>query len=167
VCLGLTVAGCGGGSSSSSAPNKTEANNAEPAAQFLKPKGKNTIPKFGSEASTEERKATSAIVAKSLKARETADFATQCETLSTKAITNIPGAKGRSDCVAALKKFAEPLAKTKNARKDTLTGLIAAMRVKGDSGWGLYHGNDGKDYAVALEQEGGIWKVGSVVTIEI
>lgn len=164
---GVLIAGCGGGSSSSTASSSEAASGTEPSAQFLKKKGKNTIPKFGEESSTQEREAANAVVVESLEAREAADFKTQCETLNMAAIKEVPGAKTRAGCSAALKKLAEPLAKTKEIRKDTLSGSIAALRVKGEKGYALYHGNDGKNYAVPLEKEGGAWKVGSLVTTEI
>jgi hypothetical protein len=175
VIAALLVAGCGGGSSSSSSPTASgsattasdSSEGAEPSKQFLKPKGKNEIAEFGSEASVEERETASKVVEESLKAREEADFATQCETLSLKGIEEIPGTKNRAECPKSLKSFAEPLSETKEARKDTLSGPIDAMRVKGEKGYALYHGTDKKNYAVPLEEEDGAWKVASVFTQEI
>jgi hypothetical protein len=172
VVAALLVAGCGGGSSSSSSSSASSSattasdssGGAEPSKQFLKPKGNNKIAEFGSEASVEERETASKVVEESLKAREDADFATQCETLSLKGIKEIPGTKTRAECPKALKSFAEPLSETKKARKDTLSGPIDAMRVKGEKGYALYHGTDKKNYAVPLEEEDGAWKVASVIT---
>jgi hypothetical protein len=107
------------------------------------------------------------VVVKSLKARQAADFKTQCETLSKKGIEEIPNAKGEQDCPAALKKLAEPLSSTKEAREDTLAGSIATFRVKGGRGCALYHGSDGNDHAVPLEKEDGAWKLSSIVTTEL
>lgn len=169
VCLGLIAAGCGGGSSSSSSSSSgsTEGgSSAEPSAQFLKSKSAGKYVKFGAEASTQEREAANAVVVRNLKAREDADFATQCETLNQKTVTIIQ-AKNPGNCSAALKKAAEPLTRSKVVRKDTLGGSITAMRVKGDQGYALYHGNDGKDWAVPLEKEGGSWKVGALAMIEL
>jgi hypothetical protein len=155
--LALAVSGCGSDSSSSS----TSAS--EPSAEFLKPKGKNKIAKFGEEASEEEREAVNQVVVENLEAREAADFSTQCDTLNMRAIKEIPNAKDHRGCPAALKKLAEPLSGSKEIRKDTMSGEIAALRVKGDRGYALYHGNDGKDYAVPLEKEDGEWKVSAIV----
>jgi len=162
--LALTVAGCGGGGSGSSPSPSAEG---EPSAQFLKQKSKNTIAKFGEEASAEEREEAGAVLTENLKARQAADFGTQCATLSKQGIAEIPGAKGQQNCPQALKKFAEPLSATKEVRKNTLSGPITAMRVKGSKGYALYHGNDGKDYAMPMEEEGGNWKVSSLTTVEI
>lgn len=164
ACLALIVAGCGGGASSSSSGSGSTGGGSEPSAEFLKPKGKNTIAKFGEEASEEEREAANAVVVENLEARQAADFATQCDTLNMKGIKEIPNAKNHKGCAAALKKLAEPLSGSKEIRKNTLSGSIAALRVKGDQGYALYHGKDGKDYAVPLEKEDGEWKVSALVT---
>jgi hypothetical protein len=163
LCLGLLAVGCGGGSSSTS----SSGSEAEPSAQFLKPKGKNTIAEFGEESTVEEREAAGAIVVKSLEARESGDWAAQCETLDQKGIEEIPGAKSHENCPKLLKVFASPLPSTKEIRKDRLSGSIAAFRVKGDQGYALFHGNNGKNYAIPLEKEAGSWKLSAVNTIEI
>jgi len=164
ICLGLIVAGCGGGSSSTSSSSTT---NEEASAAFIKKGHVNVLPKFGEEASEEEREAVNAIVVENLKAREAADFATQCKTLGRKGMAEVPGAKNQQTCAKALTELAEPLSKTKEAREDTLKGSIAVLRVKGDKAWALYHGAKGKDYAVPLEKEDGTWKVSSVLTTEL
>ena len=161
ICLVLLITGCGGGGSSSSTTNE------EASLAFIKKGHVNVLPKFGEEASEEEREAVNAIVVENLEARASGDFATQCETLGKKGLAEIPEAKSQKACAKALKKFAEPLSETKKAREDTLKGSIAALRVKGDKGWALYHGDNGKDYAVPLEKEGRTWKVGSVLTTEL
>jgi len=73
----------------------------------------------------------------------------------------------RSKCPKELKKLAEPLSGSKQIRADTLTGEIAALRVKGTQAYALYHGNDGNDYAVPMEMEGGSWKVGAIIPTEL
>ncbi len=166
--VGVLAAGCGGGGSSSS--SSEAASGGEPSAQFLNAKSKKgdaKIVKFGAEASAQEREAVNAVVVENLKARAAADFETQCETLNKKSFAQIPGAKNQKGCPAALKKLAEPLSGSKKLREDTLTGSIAALRVKGNEAFALYHGNDGKNWAVPLEKEGVSWKVGALVMIEL
>jgi hypothetical protein len=161
ICLFSVVSGCGGGSSSTQGSAETAG--AEPSTQFLKPHSKyKNLVKFGHEASAEVREEAGAVVAESLEARAAADFNAQCATLSMKVIAKLPDAKTRRDCAAALKEVAEPLPSTKEYREDTLSGSITAMRVKGDLGYVLYHGSDGKDYIVPMEKEAGTWKVGSL-----
>lgn len=173
VCLILV--GCGGGSSSTDSGSSSPAGEssdgqakAEPSAQFLKPNGvNNKVVRFGHEASTKEREEVGAVVTENLKARAAAKFAAQCKTLNMKGIEEIPGAKNRGDCVKKLKEFAEPLSSTKRVRTNTLTGPIVALRVEGDQAFALYHGNDGKDYVLPLEKEGGAWKVSALLTTEL
>jgi hypothetical protein len=174
VCLGLIVMGCGGGASSSSSSASVsgstiaDANEgSEPSAQFLEDTGGGKYAAFGAEASSQEREAANLVVRKNLKARADANFRIQCETLSLKTVTITVRVKSRQECPAVLKRSAEPLSRSKKVREDTLDGSIAALRVKGDNGYALYHGNDGKDWAVPLEKEHGSWKVTALVMIEL
>ena len=163
----LIVNGCGGGSSASPSTASGSGPAAEPSAQFLRPTGKNTIVKFGEEASAEERSAANVVVVANLKARETEDWATQCSTLNKVGLDEIPVVTGQKNCPDLLAKFARPLSATKEIRKDRLAGSIVALRVNGDKGYALFHGTDGKDYALPLEKEAGSWKVSSLNTLEI
>ncbi|HTR75446.1 MAG TPA: hypothetical protein VMH33_09360 [Solirubrobacterales bacterium] len=163
VCLSLAAAGCGGGSSSTSSSRGTKA----ASAAFILPGHSNKLPRFGEEAPAEEREEVNAIVVATLRARASADFTAQCETLSAKGISGISGVKKPQECAKALEELAEPLSGTKTIRRDTLKGSIGALRVEGDKAWALYHGTDGKDYAIPLEKEGGSWKIGSIVTTEL
>lgn len=72
-----------------------------------------------------------------------------------------------SECKLALEKLAKPLSGSKAFRVDTLTGEIAALRVKGNEGFALYHGNDGNDYEMPMEKEAGRWRVASIATLEL
>jgi hypothetical protein len=180
LCLGLIVAGCGGGSSSSSSSGSSStsdaASGAEPSREFLDPKSPNNkVVTFGKEGSAEEREEANAVVIESLEARQAADFAAQCETLTLKLAEELVAAGSpanksvdpRGECPAALKKAAEPLSASKKARLDNLSGDIAALRVKGKNAYALYHGNDGKNYVMSLEMEHGGWKVTALLTPEV
>jgi hypothetical protein len=170
----LLLGGCGGGSSSSpSSSSSGEPANAA-SAQFLQPKSPtNELVEFGAEAPAAEREAAEAVLAKNLKAREEADFATQCATLATLVPEHMSeskkkGAAAAKACPAELKKLAEPLASSKPFRVDTLAGgTVAAFRVKGNQGDALYHGNDGKDYAMPMFKEGAQWKVAGLLTTQL
>jgi hypothetical protein len=171
--IAALLVGCGGGGSSTSV-GATNASDevAEPSKEFNDPegpKGPEPIATFGKESGAAEREEASAVLARNLTAREKADFGTQCETLGKRGLEAILGSgkTERVKCVKELKKLAEPLSGSKEIRKDTLTGEIAALRVKGTQAYALYHGNDGKDYAMPMETEGGGWKVGAIITTEL
>jgi hypothetical protein len=164
------LVGCGGssgGSASSSAPTE------EASKQFFDPEalkgGKEAVATFGKEASGSERAEASAVLEENLTARQAGDIAGQCATLGKRGMESVSqeSAKSPSKCVAELKKIAEPLSSTETARKDTLDGEIDAFRVGGNKAYALYHGNDGKDYAMPMEREDGSWKVGGILTIEL
>jgi hypothetical protein len=166
----LLLAGCGGGSSStssSSAPASTEASK-----EFNDPQGvKEPITTFGKEAGEAERGAASSALAESLTARQEADFAKQCATLGKRGLESVFGegkkAPDPANCKAELEKVAQPLSSTKEVRKDTLEGEIAALRIEGDQAFALYHGSDGKDWAMPMEEEKGSWRVGGILAIEL
>ena len=171
----VLIAGCGSGSSSSSdSSSASSASASEPSKEFNDPegiKGIEPVATFGKESGESERQKASAVLAESLTARQEGDFATQCATLSKQtletAFSHGEGAADAAKCVAELESVSTPLAKTESVRADTLEGEIAALRVKGNRAFALYHGNDGNDYAVPMEKEGGTWKVGSVVTLPL
>lgn len=62
---------------------------------------------------------------------------------------------------------AKPLSRTAGVRKNTFDGTIDELRVQGTEAWALYHGDDGRNYSIPLQQEAGGWKVGSILTTEI
>jgi hypothetical protein len=170
LCLALLVvvlvAGCGGSDSTSSSVKATP----EPSSEFLGPTGKNRLVEFGAEASAPEREVAGAVLDQSFQARAAADFAAQCTTLSAKEIAKVVGSeKGASaaQCVEKLEELAKPLASSEAARKDRLGGSIAAMRVKGNRGYALFHGTDGKDWVMPLEKEGPVWKVAAIEEEEL
>jgi hypothetical protein len=175
VALIVLAMGCGGGSSSSSstAGSTREDPAGEASAEFLHPKSPNNkYVKFGTEAPTAEREAASKVLEENLKAREEADFATQCATLNPATLEEVASPKEKGSaaaaaCPKAVKELADPLNRTRKIRADTLGGPIAALRMKGEKAYALYHGNDKKDYLMPMEKENGVWKVGSLTTTEL
>ncbi|HEY2478330.1 MAG TPA: hypothetical protein VGI17_06330 [Solirubrobacterales bacterium] len=171
IALAALNAGCGGSGSSQTA---TEAGSTAKAASGAEPSSafpKNELVEFGHEASASEREAASKVLNKNLKAREDADFATQCATLSQSSIESVAvgkkGAAAVKACPTALKVLGTPLSRTKPFRIDTLDGEIAVLRVKGKEAQALYHGNDGHDYSMPLTKEHGHWTVGAILTTEL
>ncbi len=185
IVLAILVSACGSSSSDSptgstggsAAPN--EGNGSPPSLEkqgdpssFIEPKNPNSkYAKFGSEASSAERAVAAEVLAENLEARESGDFATQCATLDLRANEEITKAKkpaeARSLCAGALKKLATPLKETEKFRVDTFGGQIAVFRVKGNTGYALYHGNDGNDWMMPMSKEVGVWKPGSISTVPV
>ncbi|MBS1882076.1 MAG: hypothetical protein JSS97_03875 [Actinobacteria bacterium] len=165
--LAVFIVGCGGGSSSSSSASSDPSPGPEPSAEFKATGGGKKIVDYGKEGSLKEREAANAVVVKNLKAREAGEWAVQCETLAQTGINEIPGAKNHGDCPKRLKEIGEPLARTKKLREDTLSGSIAVLRVDENIGYALYHGTDGKEYAVPLKKENGKWGVSGLIVLEL
>lgn len=171
--------GCGGGSSSdasgaASSSNEIEASKpseGEPSKAFLNPGEKNSLAKFGEEASAQEREAASTVLEESYEAREAGNWKAQCATLSPSAVkevgevASIQGISG-GGCAKELKARAEPLKQTKGLRANSLTGEIDALRFKGSRAYALYHGVGGRDYAMPMEKVDGEWKVDDLLEEE-
>jgi hypothetical protein len=171
IALAIAIAGCGGDSSASDSgqSNEIEAigpGEPEPSKAFLK--SKKRFASFGQEASAKEREAASKALEENLKARQSADFVTQCDTLSPGGVKEVEeGAKEQGvqgdGCAKELKARAEPLERSKVYRKNTMTGPIDALRFEGARAYALYHGVGGQDYAMPMEKVDGEWKVGSLL----
>jgi hypothetical protein len=156
----MLAVGCGGGS---------DANEPEASRSFFTKGDENKIPKFGEEADEEEREAASAVLSENLTARASGDWAKQCATLAKGAVEEVEegaaaqGLKG-GGCAKELESRAQPLSQTKSIRANPMTGPIDALRVKGDRGYALFHGTEGNDYFVPMENVDGEWKVDSIFT---
>jgi len=160
------AAGCGGsgsGGSSTAATTTAHLNK-----KFVVDPQNKSIVRFGKPASEAEREAASAVLEPNLKARQEADWTEQCATLSKFVVNQVKKEFKGKTCVASIESAAKPLAKSKPARVDTLGGPIDLLRVEGPRAYALYHGTDGKAYAIRMEREpGGDWKVGALVTTDI
>lgn len=175
VLTAINVAGCGGaGTSSPSSTTSRSSQPDEPSKEFNDYKGirgVEPVATFGKEADETERQGASSVLSENLAARQEGDFSVQCATLARVALETLLGPEAgtgaQARCKAALEKFAEPLAQSEAARADTLGGEIAALRVKGNRAFALYHGTDGNDYAIPMDSERGTWKVGAIVTLEL
>jgi hypothetical protein len=175
VAVALALVGCGGGSNSptSDPPSGIPGGqvSGEPSAGFVVPNGNNEVAEFGHEAGSAVRQAASKVLAQNLKARQAANFALQCSSLTIAAMREITARvtteMAQHYCPSDLKEKALPLSASKGTREDTLTGSIAALRREGKRAFALYHGSDGNNYAMLMEREAGAWKVGSIVTIEL
>jgi len=165
VCaLIIAAAGCGGSGSSadSGSPSGPEAS-----ATFLNPGGKNRIPKFGEEAEEDERESASDVLEENLQARAAGEWAKQCDTLTAARVNNVKSTAEGESCASALKGQALPLSESKAVRANTMDGPIDALRVAGNRGFALYHGKNGKDFAMPMKKEDDEWKVSSLTESEL
>jgi hypothetical protein len=182
IALIAILVGCGGGSGASgpstgttagpSGTTTSAASASQPSAAFVKPGEEGRIPAFGNEANAAERDAASQVLEESLRARAAGEWAKQCSTLSERPIKELAGnaelqGKKSVGCVKDLEFEAEPLSETKAIRANTMTGPIYAFRISGDHAYALYHGTQGKTYAMAMVKVDGEWKVNNLVTTEI
>jgi hypothetical protein len=163
VAIATSFTACGGSSS--------DADEVEASKSFLQPGGKNKIAKFGEEASADEREAASEVLEENLEAREAGEWAKQCSSLTTGAVKrlqeeNVERNFPKGNCTESLSAQGETLG-TEAVRENTMTGPIDALRVKGDRGYALYHGTEGKDYSMAMKKVNDEWKVDSLITEEI
>jgi hypothetical protein len=163
--LAVVVAACGGGSSSSS----TDSAEAEPAKAFIVKGEANNFVIFGHESGAVDREAASKVLGENLEAREAHDWAGQCATLSRRTVKEVEHeaefiAGHRRPCPQELAKLAETAPPYVLA--DTLSGPIAALRIEGNKGIALYHGEN-KNYAMPMKKEGGEWKVDKLTTLPL
>jgi hypothetical protein len=173
--LGLFALGCGGGSSSSNssadtstADTTTEATT-KPTTVEAPPFSESELAAYGKEATAAERKAASDALQKNLFAREAKQWAAQCATLTAAVVKVI---EKESEFLHPFHPCPEGLKAQAGSApavlfKDTLSGEIDALRLQGGEAMAIYHGNDGKDWAMPMKKEGGEWKVGSLTTILI
>jgi hypothetical protein len=163
--IALFAVGCGGGGGGGGGGGSTT----EASAEFLKNAGneRNTV-EFGEESDEEEREAASGVLEENMQARAAGDWAKQCASLSKSAIEEIETENGKKGCVKVVEFLAEvpEEQKTQSVRENPLTGPVAALRVKGNEGYALFHGTKNTDYAMKMEKEDGQWKV-SGITISV
>ena len=176
VLAAVVAAGCGSSGSTDPTTGGASSQAAAGTQSFAKDTKSKEIVEFGQESAAPEREAASAILTENLKARQAAEFASQCSSLGKAGLETVVGKigaggaeikKAQAKCPTTLKGLAEPLATSNEARKNTLSGPISALRVEGTKGYALYHGNDGKDWAMPMEKEGGKWLVASISTTEL
>ena len=160
---------------SSGTPSKssqgTAGLNEKGSSSFIVPGGDNSIPNYGEEASSGELEAAEEVLSAYLAARAAGDWGKSCAYLSTTAKGQVKALSERAavlkgkGCGATLRVLSR--ATSAAAQSNTMTNGLASLRVKGDTGFGLYHGSDGTNYTIALVQENGVWKVGALSATEI
>lgn len=171
----VTVSGCGSGNSSSTgatAETRPYPWLKGPSREFLVPGGDNVVQTFGEEATRDERERAFRVIALWMKARAAQDWKRDCSYFSRAYIHSLVGTDATrvthgkvKTCPAALAYFGHLAS---GSYKNNLTGEIDSLRVGEAEGVGggqimfayaQYHGNDGKDWVIPLEKEGGEWKI--------
>lgn len=160
------LAACGGGGSELSTDSSQSAQ--EPSAAFAG-KGENgVLATAGKESNAAERNAASEVVERSMRARAARNWEAQCATLARSFIEQLEGASSggffKQGCAEVLETVARQA--TPAALENTMVEPLAAFRVNGSRAFAFYHGAQGRDYVVPMEQEGGEWKILSLVPQE-
>jgi len=178
VVMVLALGGCGGsGGDSTEAVSTREAFYPwikGPAREFLEPGGDNVVQTFGKEGTRAEREQASEVIAAWMAARAVQDWKKDCSYFGQGYNTNLTDdahgvTKGRvKNCPQALAYFKH---EASGDYVNNLSGPIDSLRVgvfkeQLNQGWAQYHGNDGKDWIVPLEKEGGRWKVAIASPVE-
>jgi hypothetical protein len=157
------VTGCGGAGSESEGQPQTPDRPASATHEFVIPGGDNTVQYFGHEAGRVEREEVSAVVEAWDRARAARNWRLDCRYLTQAYIDNlVTDAEGVSkgeatSCIGALVFFGVVAS---GGEGRTTTGLIDSLRVSGRNGYAQYHGRNGQDWIVPVEEERGVWRVG-------
>jgi hypothetical protein len=132
-----------------------------PSREFLIRGGDNAVQTFGREATKAEREQASYIIHAWMRARAAQDWARDCSYFSKQQIHQLITTDAMVVSHGKVKNCAQGLAffghKASGSYKNTLAGPIDSLRVNGAQGFAQYHGNDGHDWVVTLEREGGKW----------
>jgi hypothetical protein len=128
--------------------------------------GDNSIPDYGGEAPTAERRRATAALTAFLHARASSDWSRACTYLSASTRKQIEvfgrSSKGRASCGTILATLSRS---STTAGEDTITNGIAALRIKGDAAFALFHGLHGSKYVMPMRNEGGAWKMGELAPL--
>jgi hypothetical protein len=174
-------AGSGGSSSGGgSQPTKTSASpsgsghsgaakkHAAGAAGFIAPTGDNSIPEYGSEASSPQQAEATAALRVYLVAREGGNWSGACANMGAPVRGQVEAlaraSQGKAvDCEEAfvtLSKYGSA-----SERVNPLSGGLAAFRVKGDKAFALFYGPNSQQYMMPMIEEGGAWKVNQIAPV--
>ena len=148
-----------------------------PSREFLVPDGDNVVQTFGEEGTPRERAEATAVIAAWLRAREARDFEKDCSYYS-RGYAELLAEDANNVTDGRTKTCAQALAYFKHNASgnyvNTLSGSIDSLRVGegqrvdgilGVMAYAQYHGNDGNDWVVPLEREGGEWRIAKAAPI--
>lgn len=132
------------------------------AAPFLVPVGDNSVPTYGSEASSAQSAAAETSLSTYLAARAEGDWATACSLMSAAVAGQLEALAGeagtaRQSCAAAYAQLSERVPAARRA--DPLIQGLTALRVEGPHAFALFYGPGEQQYMMPMEEEGSAWRV--------
>lgn len=158
-------AGNGGGGASDPATPNDHQDSGGGAAQFSGGKGgDDSIQEFGQEASGSEMARAAAVLHAYLDARAARRWDDACSHLSAEAVAGIEqfaAAYGQEQDVEGCPEVLGVLSEktSDEALREGAQADVGSLRAQGGRGFLLYHGARGVDYAMAVVEEGGEWKL--------
>lgn len=168
ACAAGAVIGCGGGE----ATGETETSAKQerlypwlkgPSREFLIRGGDNAVQTFGHEAPKAEREEVSRLIHAWMKARAAQNWAKDCSYFTRRYVHGLVAEDAVKVSEGKVKNCAQALAyfghKASGSYKNNLTGPIDSLRVDEGRGYAQYHGNDGHDWIISVEKEGGRWMI--------
>jgi hypothetical protein len=176
VALMLMIAlgsGCGGGESSTVAEG-TENERLYPwlkgpTREFLIREGDNEVQTYGREATKAEREQASLVIAAWMRARAAQNWKKDCSYFSRRYRHSLIATDAMVVSEGKVKNCAQGLAYwghvASGTYKNNLTGPIDSLRVGKSHSYAQYHGNDGHDWVIVVEKEGGKWRLASTKPI--
>jgi hypothetical protein len=176
VSLALVVAGCGSGGDHAGSAHGEEMTvdwssyPPGPTREFIVPYGDNTVQEYGREAPKAEREQASRMNSAWMRARAAQDWKRDCSYFSRGyrhslvATDAVNASRGKvKNCAQALAYFGH---RASGSYKNNLAGPIDSLRMGKDHGYAQYHGNDGHDWIVPVQREGGKWWVANATPID-
>jgi hypothetical protein len=138
------------------------------AAAFIAPSGDNSIPEYGSEASSTERAEATASLRVYLSARANGDWSGACARMAAPVRQQAEAlAKASKPTVTGCESAYTVLSKYASAEEldDPFLGALAAFRVKGDKAFALFYGPRDQQYMMPMVSEDGAWKVNQIAPV--
>lgn len=158
----------GSGSSAPVVPLKVSGGGS---AQFRTKGGDNSIQNYGEEGGESELRQAAEAVHGFYAARAEEEWARACSYLGSSTVKQLetltsrsPKLKGKG-CGAILAVLTQPLPPA--VERETTEVDAASLRHEGEHAFLIYRGMENKVYAITLQQEGSVWKVGSLAALPI
>jgi hypothetical protein len=169
VALAISSCGSGNRTADSTTTDRLAGFPKGPTREFFIPYGDNAVQEFGDEATKVEREQASRMIAAWMRARAAQDWKRDCSYFSRGYIHSLVAtdavrvSKGKvKNCPQALDYFGH---RASGSYKNNLTGPIDSLRAGKGHGYAQYHGDDGHDWIIPMQREGGKWWVANATPI--